>query len=51
MFLRNKEMALELSISEDTVKARLKSLFHKLNVHDRTGAAITAIRYGIVHLE
>jgi DNA-binding NarL/FixJ family response regulator len=47
----NKEMASSLSISEDTVKARLKTLFTKLKVHDRTEAAISAIRHGIVHLE
>lgn len=46
----NKEMALSLCVSEDTVKARLKTLFSKLNVHDRTEAAISAIRHGIVHL-
>jgi two-component system NarL family response regulator len=46
----NKEMASSLCITEDTVKARLKTLFAKLNVHDRTEAAITAIRHGIVHL-
>lgn len=47
----NKEMATSLFITEDTVKARLKTLFGKLNVHDRTEAAICAIRHGIVHLE
>jgi DNA-binding NarL/FixJ family response regulator len=47
----NKEMSLSLSITEDTIKARLKTLFSKLKVHDRTEAAITAIRHGIVHLE
>lgn len=47
----NKEMASSLSITEDTVKARLKTLFSKLKVHDRTEAAISAIRHGIVHLE
>ena len=47
----NKEMSSSLNISEDTVKARLKTLFSKLNVHDRTEAAISAIRHGIVHLE
>ncbi len=47
----NKEMAFSLSITEDTVKARLKTLFTKLKVHDRTEAAITAIRHGIVHIE
>jgi DNA-binding NarL/FixJ family response regulator len=29
----------------------LKSLFSKLGVHDRTEAAISAIRHSIVHLE
>lgn len=47
----NKEMSQSLSITEDTVKARLKTLFTKLKVHDRTEAAISAIRHGIVHLE
>jgi DNA-binding NarL/FixJ family response regulator len=47
----NKEIASALSISEDTVKAHLKALFTKLEVQDRTEAAITAIRHGIVHLE
>jgi two-component system NarL family response regulator len=47
----NKEMSLSLAVTEDTVKARLKTLFGKLRVHDRTEAAITAIRHGIVHLE
>jgi len=49
--LGNKEMSQTLSISEDAVKARLKTLFTKLNVHDRTEAAISAIRHGIVHLD
>lgn len=47
----NKEIAASLFITEDTVKARLKNLFYKLNVKDRTEAAISAIRHGIVHLE
>jgi DNA-binding NarL/FixJ family response regulator len=47
----NKEMASTLCITEDTVKARLKTLFSKLKVHDRTEAAISAIRHGIVHLD
>lgn len=47
----NKEMAASLFVSEDTVKAHLKTLFSKLKVKDRTEAAISAIRQGIVHLE
>ena len=47
----NKEIAASLFVSEDTIKAHLKSLFSKLKVKDRTEAAISAIRHGIVHLE
>ena len=47
----NKEIAASLFISEDTVKSHLKTLFAKLNVHDRTEAAISAIRHGIIHLD
>ena len=47
----NKEIGASLFISEDTVKAHLKTLFAKLKVQDRTEAAISAIRQGIVHLE
>jgi DNA-binding NarL/FixJ family response regulator len=47
----NKEIGSSMFVCEDTVKAHLKSLFSKLGVHDRTEAAISAIRHGIVHLE
>lgn len=47
----NKEIGAALFITEDTVKAHLKTLFVKLEVQDRTEAAIYAIRHGIVHLE
>ena len=47
----NKEISSSLFITEDTVKAHLKTLFIKLNVKDRTEAAINAVRQGIVHLE
>jgi DNA-binding NarL/FixJ family response regulator len=46
----NKEIASGLCISEETVKSHLKTLYAKLRVHDRTGAAVEAIRHGIVHL-
>lgn len=46
----NKEIAANLHISEDTVKSHLKALFAKLGVRDRTGAAVEAIRHGIVHI-
>jgi two-component system NarL family response regulator len=47
----NKEMATALFVSEDTIKAHLKTLFVKLGVKDRTEAAIYAVRHGIVHLD
>jgi two-component system NarL family response regulator len=47
----NKEIASALFISDDTVKAHLKTLFSKLGVHDRTEAVISAIRLGIVQLD
>jgi two-component system NarL family response regulator len=47
----NKEISSNLYISEDTVKYHLKTLFAKLGVQDRTEAAISAIRHGIIHLE
>jgi two-component system NarL family response regulator len=47
----NKEIAAALFIAEDTVKGHLKTLFAKLGVQDRTEAAISAVRHGIVHLD
>lgn len=47
----NKEIADFLGLSEDAVKSRLKGLFQKLGVQDRTGAVVSALRHGIVHLE
>lgn len=44
----NKEIAKSLSVSEDTVKAHLKSIFLKLDVADRTLAVTNAIRRGII---
>jgi len=46
----NKEIGAELGITETTVKGYLKALFLKLNVADRTQAAITAVQHGIIHL-
>ena len=42
----NKEIARELSVSEDTVKAHLKTIFGKLDVADRTLAVTVALRRG-----
>ncbi len=47
----NKEIAAELEVSEATVKTHINSLLGKMGVTDRTQAATTAIRRGIVPLE
>jgi two-component system NarL family response regulator len=47
----NREIGSALFLCEDTVKAHFKTLFAKLKVQDRTEAAISAIRQGIVHLD
>jgi len=47
----NKEIAHELQISQQTVKNHISSILRKLNVKDRTEAAIYAIRHGWIRLE
>jgi DNA-binding NarL/FixJ family response regulator len=49
--MRNKEIAAELKISEETVQGHVKNILAKLSVHDRTEAVAVAIRRGIVHLD
>ena len=44
----NRQIADELSLAESTVKNNLSSLFHKINVRDRTQAVLYAIDNGIV---
>jgi NarL family two-component system response regulator LiaR len=44
----NKRIALELGISEKTVKAHVGHLLAKLGVADRTQAALLAVRQGLV---
>ena len=46
----NKEIARAMSLSEETVKAHLKSIFAKLDVTDRTHAVTVAARRGIIEL-
>ncbi|MET3722740.1 response regulator [Sphingomonas trueperi] len=46
----NKIVAHELSVSEQTVKAHLRTIFQKLGVNDRTQAVTTALRRGIITL-
>ncbi len=47
----NKRIALELGISEKTVKAHVGHLLAKLGVADRTQAALLAVREGLVGAE
>jgi DNA-binding NarL/FixJ family response regulator len=46
--LCNKEIAKELSISENTVKNHINNIFSKLHLYDRTQAMLYAIRKGLV---
>jgi two-component system NarL family response regulator len=49
--MRNKEIASDLKISDETVQGHVKNILAKLSVHDRTEAVAVAIRRGIVHLD
>jgi DNA-binding NarL/FixJ family response regulator len=44
----NKQIAAQLSITEDTVKGRVKSILSKLGASDRTQAAMIALKRGII---
>jgi DNA-binding NarL/FixJ family response regulator len=48
MGMSNKEIAAHLNISQQTVKNHMTSIMTKLNVSDRTQAALTALRNGWV---
>ena len=47
---RNREIAEQLFISEETVKVHIKHIMEKLRASDRTEAVAIAIRRGIIHL-
>ena len=44
----NKQIASQLELSTDTIKAHLKSIFAKLGVTDRTEAVTVAARRGFI---
>jgi DNA-binding NarL/FixJ family response regulator len=47
----NKQIAWHLGVTEGTIKGHLTNILGKMGVNDRTHAAVTAIRRGLVHLE
>jgi DNA-binding NarL/FixJ family response regulator len=47
---RNKDIGVQLSISEETVKAHVRHILEKLNAKDRTQAVSIGIRRGIIQL-
>ena len=46
----NKQIADQLSITEETVKSRVKCILSKLGANDRTHAAIIGLKRGIIDL-
>lgn len=44
----NKEIALALHLTEGTIKGYVSTIFDKLNVEDRTQAALYAVKHGLV---
>jgi DNA-binding NarL/FixJ family response regulator len=48
--MRDKEIAYELQISQRTAQVHIRSIFAKLDVHDRTAALAVAMRRGIIRI-
>lgn len=46
----NKQIADQLSITEETVKSRVKNILSKLGANDRTQAAMIGVKRGIIEL-
>src|SRR5262249_22347910 len=47
----NKQIAARLSVTEETVKGRVKNILSKLGANDRTHAAMIGVKRGIIELE
>lgn len=45
----NKQIASQLSITEETVKSRVKNILSKLDANDRTHAAMIGMKRGIIY--
>ena len=48
MGLKNREIGKSLGISVETVKEHVQNILRKLNVNDRTQAAVWAVKGGLV---
>ena len=46
----NKEIAVRLSVTEDSVKGHVRNILSKLNANDRTHAAMIGVKRGIIEL-
>jgi DNA-binding NarL/FixJ family response regulator len=46
----NKEIGAQLSVTEETVKGRVRSIMSKLGANDRTHAAMIGVKRGIIDL-
>ncbi len=46
----NKQIAVQLAITEETVKSRVKNILSKLYANDRTHAAMIGLKRGIIEL-
>lgn len=49
--MSNKEIAFSLDVSENTIKSHVQNIFGKIGVSDRTSAATTAIKRGLVRVD
>ncbi len=49
--MSNKEIGFALDVTENTIKTHVKNIFDKIGVSDRTSAATTAIKRGLVRVD
>jgi DNA-binding NarL/FixJ family response regulator len=46
----NKEIAAQLSVTEETIKSRVKNILDKLGANDRTHAVTIGLKRGFIEL-